>query len=97
VLKLHRQHYYSWLTNPVTDAELAEAHMANAVFDAHREDPEFGYRLLFDEVSAAGFATTERTVWKICSANQWWCVFGKKPRRGRGKPGAPAHDDLVRR
>jgi transposase InsO family protein len=36
-------------------------------------------------------------VWKICSANQWWCVFGKKPRRGRGKPGAPAHDDLVRR
>jgi putative transposase len=97
VLKLHRQHYYAWLANPVTDAELAEAYLANAVFDAHREDPEFGYRLLFDEVSAAGFDTTERTVWKICSANEWWCVFGKKPRRGKGKPSAPAHDDLVRR
>jgi transposase InsO family protein len=24
-------------------------------------------------------------------------VFGKKPRRGKGKAGAPAHDDLVRR
>ena len=24
-------------------------------------------------------------MWKICSANQWWCVFGKKQRRGKGK------------
>jgi len=47
---------------PGHDAELAEAYLANAVFDAHREDPEFGYRLLFDEVTAAGFTTTERTV-----------------------------------
>jgi hypothetical protein len=64
-LKLYRQHYYAWLTNPVADAELAEAYLA----DADCEDPEFGYRLLFDEASAAGLTTTERTVWKICSAN----------------------------
>ena len=30
----------------------------NAVFDAHRDDPEFGYRFLADEVKDAGF-----TVW----------------------------------
>ena len=97
VLKLHRQHYYAWLTRPVTDAEYEEAYLANAIFDAHCEDPEFGYRLLFDEISAAGHEVSERTVWKICSANQWWCVFGKKRRGKKGLPGAPAHDDLVRR
>jgi putative transposase len=97
VLKLHRQHYYAWLACPVTEAEFDEAYLANAIFDAYREDPEFGYRLLFDEVTAAGHQVSERTVWKICSANEWWCVFGKKRRGKKGLPGAPAHDDLVRR
>jgi len=39
VLKLSRQPYYRWLTDPVTDAELAEAYRANALFDAHHDDP----------------------------------------------------------
>ncbi len=95
VLKLHRQHYYAWLACPVTDAELAEAYLANALFDAHRDDPEFGYRLLFDEVTAAGHEVSDRTVWKICSANQWWCVFGKKRRGRKARSGAPVHEDLV--
>jgi hypothetical protein len=96
VLKLHRQHYYAWLSEPVTRAELVEAYLANAIFDAHRDDPEFGYRLLFDEVTYAGYEVSERTVWKICADNAWWSVFGKKKTRKRGKVGAPAHDDLVR-
>ena len=54
VLKIARQPYYRWLANPVTDAELDEAHLANAIFDAHRDDPEFGYRFLADEVRQAG-------------------------------------------
>jgi putative transposase len=44
VLKIARQPCYRWLKQPVTDRELAEAHLANAIFDAHRDDPEFGYR-----------------------------------------------------
>src|SRR5690606_1528152 len=54
VLKLARQPYYRWLAQPVTDAELVEAYRANALFDAHGEDPEFGYRFLFDEAADAG-------------------------------------------
>lgn len=54
VLNLHRQHYYAWLAQPVTDAELDETYVANALFDAHREDPEVGYRLLHDEITATG-------------------------------------------
>ena len=97
VLKLSRQPYYRWLACPVTDRELDDAHLANALFDAHRDDPEFGYRFLADEVHEAGFSVSERTVWRRCSENGWWSVFGKKTSRKRSKPGTPSHDDLVRR
>lgn len=97
VLGLGRSAYYRWLAEPVTDRELAEAYVANAVFDAHRDDPEFGYRFLFDEVIDAGHVVSERTVWRICSDNGWWSVFGKKKRSKKAKVGVPAHDDLVRR
>ena len=48
VLKLARQAYYRGLDQPVTDVMLQEAYRANALFDAHRDDPEFGYRFLAD-------------------------------------------------
>jgi putative transposase len=97
VLKLARQPYYRWLACPVSDATWDEAHLANALFDAHRDDPEFGYRFLADEVHAAGFTVSERTVWKRCSENGWWSVFAKRRSRKRAKSGTPSHDDLVRR
>jgi putative transposase len=98
VLKIARQPYYRWLAEPVTDAEWEEAHLANALFDAHRDDPEFGYRFLADEVADAGFSACERTVWKICSQNGWWSAFGKKKSKKKGaRVQTPAHDDLVRR
>jgi transposase InsO family protein len=97
VLGIARQPYYRWLAAPVTDTELVAAHLANAVFDAHRDDPEFGYRFLADEVRHAGHETCDRTVWRICRDNSWWSVFGKPRSRKRPKPGTPAHEDLVRR
>ena len=96
VLKIARAPYYRWLANPVTDAEWAAAHRANALFDAHRDDPEFGYRLLADEARDAGQDMCDRTAWAICSGNAWWSVFGKK-RSKKGRPGPPAHDDRVQR
>ena len=97
VLILHRQHYYAWLAQSVTTAELDEAYRADANCDAHLDGPEFGYRFLPDEVRAAGHEVSERTVWKICSPNGWWSVFGKRKRGRMTKVGAPAHDDLVLR
>lgn len=98
VLKLARQPYYRWLKQPITDSELVEAYRANALFDAHRDDPEFGHRLLADEARDAGEAMSDRTAWKITSANGWWSAFGKRKARGKGKKaGPPVHDDLVQR
>jgi putative transposase len=95
VLKIARQPYYRWHANPVTSAELDEAYVANVAFDAHRDDPEFGYRFLADEVRQAGHELCDRTVWRICRDNGWWSSFGK-PRRHKGRPpGTPAHEDLV--
>ena len=97
VLKLCRQHYYRWIDEPFTVAELDEAWLANAIFDAHRDDPEFGYRFLADEVRLDGRVVSDRVVWRICRDNGWWSAFGK-PKKAKGsKAGAPSHDDLVRR
>ena len=94
VLKIARQPYYRWLAAPVSDAELVEAYRANALFDAHGDDPEFGYRFLVDEALEAGESMAARTAWRICSSNGWWSAFGK-PKRGKAKkPGPPVHDDL---
>ena len=45
VLKLARQPYYCWLTRPIGQRELDQAYLANAVFDAHRDDPAWGISL----------------------------------------------------
>lgn len=93
VLKIARAPYYRWLEAPVTDADLIAAYRANALFDAHRDDPEFGYRYLHDEAADAGEVMCERTAWRLCSSQGWWSAFGK-PRRGASKrPGPPVHDD----
>lgn len=98
VLKLARQPYYRWLANPVTDTEIQQAYRANALFDAHADDPEFGYRFLADEARDAGVPMSVRTAWRICSDNGWFSRFGKKPKRGKAsQSGPPVHEDLVRR
>src|SRR3954468_9095632 len=98
VLNLARQPYYRWLVEPVTDAEWVVAHRANALFDARRDDPEFGYRFLADEAREEGQAMADRTAWRICSANGWWSVFGKKKPYSKARnAGVPAYEDLVGR
>jgi putative transposase len=76
VLEIVRQPYYRWLANPISEAELAEAYVAKAIFDAHRDDPEFGYRFLADEARVARHEMCDRTVWRICRDNGWRPSFG---------------------
>lgn len=97
VLKLGRQTYYRRLARPVTDAEVTRAYRANALFDAHGDDPEFDYRFLADEARDAGQVMSERAAWSICAKNRWWSVFGTKTRGKGAKVGPPVNDDLVGR
>ncbi|MGP5055213.1 IS3 family transposase [Brachybacterium paraconglomeratum] len=97
VLKLSRQPYYRWRNQQITNAELIEAYRANALLDAHLDDPEYGYRFLVGEAAETGEEMCERTAWRICRDNQWWSVFGKKRGKNGKRPGPPVHDDLVQR
>ncbi len=85
VLNLARAPYYRWLANPVTDADWVAAHRANALFDAHRDDPEFGYRLLADEARDAGQDMCDRRV-GVCSAT----VVERVRESARRRPARPA-------
>jgi putative transposase len=93
VLKLSGQPYYRWLAAPITTSEIVQAYRANALFDAHRDEAEFGHRLLADEVRQAGQAMADRTAWRITSDNGWFSAFGKKRAKNGKKPGPAVHDD----
>ena len=81
VLTLARQPYDRWLIDPTTDTEVVEVCTANALFDAHRDDLKFGYRLVADEARDVGQTMDDRTAWRICREKTWWSACGKK--RGR--------------
>ena len=44
--------------------------------------------VLADEARAEGFVFADRTAWKLCSANGWFSVFGKKTSRKKSKSGS---------
>lgn len=97
VLKLARQPYYRWRDQPVTDAEWLQAHRLNALYDAHRDDPQFRYRFLANEARKAGWRMSRRTAWPLCSSSG---IGSSAQRRRRGKgtrPGLPVFDDHVQR
>jgi transposase InsO family protein len=92
------QAYYKWRVGPISDRDWHDAHTINALVDAHRDDPEFGYRFLADELASSGQVTGERRVWRLCSQQKLWSTTTRKGRRGAGKtPGPAVHDDLVER
>jgi len=83
---------------PFSKRDYDDAHLLNAVVDVHADDPEFGYRLIADELERADHVVSERRVWRLCSEHKVWSTTTKKDRRHSGKrPGPPVHDDLVQR
>jgi transposase InsO family protein len=96
VLGFSRQGFYKWLACPVTDAQWRQAHLINAAHDIHTDDPEFGYRLIADDLKDAGHVVSENTVHALCRQVGIVSVIHRKKGTGR-KAGPPVHDDLVQR
>ncbi|MEU5169857.1 IS3 family transposase [Streptomyces mutomycini] len=97
-LGLARQLYYRWLARAATDAELTEVYRANALFDAHRDDPEFGHRFLLDETRPAGEVDgREDRLADLPGQRLVECLREAKGPREERQGRAPVHDDLVRR
>ena len=98
VLGFARQPFYRWRHRPVGERSLLQAHRLNALVDAHRNDPQFGYRFLAKEARKKGWRMSRRTAWALCA--QAGLVSNTQRRKGKGKPGKqgpPVFDDLVQR
>ena len=96
VLGFSRQAFYTWLAHPVCQRDWDDAHLINAALRLHGDDPEFGYRLLTDELRLMGLEASENRVWRLCSQQQIFSFHSRKRGLNR-KPGPPVHHDLVER
>ncbi|ROZ50962.1 IS3 family transposase [Rhodococcus sp. WS3] len=96
VLGFSTQAFYKWRQDPVTQRDWDDAHLINAAYDIHADDPAFGYRFIADELPGRGISAGENRVARLCSQQRIWSVFAKKRGLNR-KSGPPVHDDLVAR
>lgn len=71
VLKLCRAQYYRWLAEPVTEAEKVRNRRVAALWAAHADDPQAGYRYLRDAAEEAGVVMSERTAWRLLDTHTW--------------------------
>jgi putative transposase len=94
VLKLAKQAYYRWWSNPVSQSDWDDAHLLNAAVDIHGDDPHYGYRFIKDELERHGIMASENRVNRLCSLQRLWSLHARKRGLTR-KPGPPVHDDLV--
>jgi putative transposase len=96
VLGFSTQAFYKWRRAPLTQRDWDDAHLINAAFEIHADDPAFGYRFIADELPAHGIIAGENKVARLCSQEGIWSVFAKKRGLNR-RSGPPVHDDLVDR
>ena len=93
VLGFSTQAFYAWKKNPVTQRDWDDAHLINAALDIHGGAPEFGYRLLADELPGHGITASENRVARLCSLQRIFSAHSKKRGLNR-KAGPPVHGDL---
>ena len=92
------QSYYEWLAEPLSTRDWEDAHLANVLFDLHRDDPPFGYRFPCDELKGRGHEVGENRVHPICREHRIWSTTTKKGEKVAGTtPGPAVSDDLVQR
>ncbi|GGK10987.1 transposase [Pilimelia anulata] len=84
-------------SDPVSHRDWDDAHLVNAAYDIHADDPAFGYRFIADELADRGVATGENRVQRLCSQQRIWSVFSRRARKSVRRSGPPVHDDLVGR
>ncbi len=97
VLGFSKQAFYKWGAAPVSHRDWQDAHLLNAAYDIHADDPEFGHRFIADELHTAGHRVSERRVWRLCSQQQIFSATQRKAKQKHKKPGPPVCDDLLAR
>lgn len=96
VLGFSMQGFHTWKESPITQRDWDNAHLINAAYDIHADDPAFGYRFIADELPCRGIIAGGNRVARLCSQQHIWSVFAKKKGLNR-KSEPPVHDDLASR
>src|SRR3712207_5355680 len=96
VMGFSKQAFYRWLAQPVSQRDWDDAHLINAAYDIHSDDPAFGYRFIADQLRDRGLAGGKNRFARLCSHQRIWSLFARKRGLNR-KVGPPVHDDLVDR
>lgn len=96
VLGFSAQGFYKWQKDPCSGRDRADAELVNAILDIHCDDPEFGYRLITDELVRLGHSVSENRVHRLCQENKIFSTTVRKGRHGK-TPGPAVHDDLIER
>lgn len=97
VLKIARQPYYRWLANPVTPSELEEAYRADALFDAHRDDPSAATGSWPMRPATPAWAWPSGPRGGSARTMAGSAGWGRRSAARARRVGPPVHDDLVRR
>ena len=97
ILGFSTQAFYKWAAQPVSKRDWDDAHLVNAILDIHRDDPEFGYRFIADELEDLGYRASENRVQRLCREHRIWSTTVRKGRRHGKKPGPAVHDDHLQR
>lgn len=96
MLDFSTQGFYTWKKSPITQRDWDNAHLINAAYNIHADDPASGYRFIADELPSSGIIAGENHVARLCSQQHIWSVFAKK--KGLNRKSEPSvHDDLVSR
>ncbi|MDT5255641.1 MAG: putative transposase [Mycobacterium sp.] len=78
VLGFSTQALYAWRRNPVRQRDWDDAHLVNAALDIHEGAPEFGYRVVADELPEHGITAGENRVARLCSLQRIFSLHSKK-------------------
>ena len=70
--------FYQWKRDPASRRDWDDARLTNAAVDLHADDPEFCYRLIADELIAAGHQVSENRVHRLCTQQRLWSALVKK-------------------
>ena len=89
VLGFSKQAFYKWQAAPISQRDWDDAHLINAAYDIHRDDPAFGYRFIADE-PATGSSPTNYANAASPPARTGWPGCVPSSGSGRSSPRSPA-------
>lgn len=97
VLGFNTTSFYKWQTAPRSAREIYDTELVAVIGEIHADDPEFGYRYIWDELKERGHTVGRDRVRRLCRAHKIHSAATVKTKRRNTRSGPPVTDDLLQR